>query len=384
MKLICTQENFKKAIYSTERVIGKQATLPILENILLETEKGMLKVSATNLEIGVFLRIGAKIEKEGKITIPAKLISSFVNNLPPGENIQIEAEKQVLKISSGNYKANIKGLSAQDFPIIPEMEGDFLFSFLGHELKDAIPKLLTCASIDGARPELSGINVVLSEGKISLAATDSFRLLEFEANLKKENNDNYSIFTAKTSSLIIPASTFAEVFRAINPETQEIKVSVEENQIFFQIDGTRVVSRLINGKYPEYKQIIPKEFATKSIIKKEELLRAVKIASIFTNSKSGEVNFKFNAEKGKLKILSQAEDKGENESEIEIEIKGQEQEIVFNPRYFIDGINTISSSKIAVLANSGTSPVVLRMVEEKDNLNEVVEKLTYVVMPIKN
>jgi DNA polymerase III subunit beta len=384
MKLICTQENFKKAIYSTERVIGKQATLPILENILLETEKGMLKVSATNLEIGVFLSIGAKIEKDGKITVPARLISSFINNLPSGENIQIEAEDQLLKISSGNYKANIKGLSAQDFPIIPEMEGDFLFSFSGQELKDAIPKLLTCVSIDGTRPELSGINVVLGENKVSLAATDSFRLLEYEAGIKKENSDNYSIFIAKTSSLIVPASTFAEVSRAINPETEQIKVSVEENQIFFQIDSTRVVSRLINGKYPEYKQIIPKEFSTQAIIDKEELLRAVKIASIFTNSKSGEINFKFNAGKGKLQILSQSEDKGENESEIKIEIDGQDQEIVFNPRYVVDGIGAVSSAKIAVLSNSGTSPVVLRIVKEEDDKSEVVEKLTYVVMPIKN
>ena len=383
MKIICTQENFKKAIYNTERVIGKQTTLPILENILLETEKGMLKFSATNLEIGVFLKIGAKIEKEGKITIPAKLISNFINNLPIGENIQIETDNQTLKIKSGGYKANIKGLGAQDFPIIPELGDDFLFSFNGDDLQKAIPKLLTCVSVDGARPELNGINVVFGKEGVNLAATDSFRLLEVETKIKKENNERFEVFVSKTNSIIIPASTLAEVFRVISPETQEVRVAIEENQIFFQIDNVRIVSRLVNGKYPEYKQIIPKEFSTKAMIDRDDLLRAVKIAGFFTN-KSGEVNFKLKSKEGELEITAQSEEKGENKTQIKASIVGLDQEIVFNPRYLTDGIGAITTPKIAFLANSGSSPVVLRMVSEKDEKIEIDENLTYVVMPIKN
>ena len=383
MKLICTQENFKKAIYNTERVIGKQSTLPILENILLETEKGMFKFSATNLEIGVFLKIGAKIEKEGKITIPAKLISSFVNNLPVGENISIETDDQLLKIKSGNYKANIKGLSAKDFPIIPEFKGSFLFSFSGIELQNVLPKLLMSVSVDGARPELGGVNVILGENEVSMASTDSFRLLEVMVGIKKEKTDEYSALLSKTNSLIIPSSTLAEVFRAITPETQEVKVAIEENQIFFQVDNVRIVSRLINGKYPEYKQIIPKEFSTKVIIDRDDLLRAVKIAGFFTN-KVGEVNFKIKAKEGELEITAQSEEKGENRTQIKASIVGPDQEIVFNPRYVTDGIGAATTPKIAFLANSGSSPVVLRMVSEKDEKIEIDESLTYVVMPIKN
>jgi DNA polymerase-3 subunit beta len=377
MKLSCTQENFKRAIFNTERVIGKQSSLPILENILLETEKGMLKVSATNLELGVSIRIGAKIEESGKITIPAKLIGNFVNNLPNEDNVILETKDQVLQISSGKYKADIKGLEAQDFPIIPETTDEILFSFSAQNIREFIPKIIPCVSVDNTRPEISGINMILNE-KITLAATDSFRLAEAEVSLNKKNN--YSTFINKTSSLIIPSNAFLEVLRIITPETEEIDVAIEENQIFFQIENTKIVSRLINGKYPEYKQIIPEKFETKIILKKEELLRSVKIASLFTNSKAGEIIFKSTAGEGKIEISAQTEERGENKTELKGKISGPDQEIIFNPRYFLDGINSISTQEIVILINTSSSPVVLRMIDEKEKIQN---NFTYIVMPIK-
>jgi len=382
MKVVCTQENFKKAIYSTERVVGKQITLPILENILLETEGGMLKISATNLEIGVFLKVGAKVEEEGKITVPAKLLSSFVNNLPPDSTVSLVAENQVLKVSSGNVEAELKGLGAQDFPIIPEMEGSFLFSLHAQEFKEALPRLSACASLDTTRPELSGVNMLLFEKEVHIAATDSFRLAESIIPIKKEKEDEYGFFLEKTSSIIIPINTILEIARVIGSDTKEIKVSIEESQIFFQIDNVRVVSRLINGKYPPYKQIIPQQFITEVILLKEDLLRAVKIAGIFAKDKSGEVKFEIDAAASEVRIYSKAEEVGENKTILKCEIKGPKQEIIFNPRYIIDGIQNISSSKVVLLMNSGSSPAVLRMVSGKDN--EQIENHTYIIMPIKN
>lgn len=384
MKLICTQENFKKAIYNTERVIGKQTTLPILENILFETEKGMLRVSATNLEIGVFLKVGAKIEKEGKITIPAKIISNFVNNLPQGENISIETDDQILRIKSGNSRASIKGLSAQDFPIIPEFKGNFLFSFSGSELKENLTKVLTCVSLDGTRPELGGVNMILGSKEANLAATDSFRLFDVKCGIKIKKEDEYTALLSKTNSIIVPSGTLMEVLRVISQDDQEVEVAIEENQIFFQIDNVRIVSRLINGKYPEYKQIIPKEFATKAILNTEEVLRAVKIGSFFTNNKGGEVVFKLNQKEGEISVLAQSEEKGENKTQIKAKIEGIDQEIVVNPRYILDGINAVSTPQMAFLANSSASPIVLRMASENEGKMEINEKATYVVMPIKN
>ena len=374
MKLTCTQENFKKAIYSTERVVGKQITLPILENILLETDHGMLKIAATNLEIGVFLKIGAKIEEEGTITVPARLLSNFVNNLPSESTISLTVIDQTLHIESGASKAQIKGLQAQDFPIIPEMEGEFLFSLPAQETKEAIPRLTTCISLDGTRPELTGLNVVLDKLEVRLAATDSFRLAE---KTVKE------IITNKlTSSIIVPLNTISELFRVISPETQDIKVGIEESQIFFQIDNVRIVSRLINGKYPPYQQIIPQEFTTRVLLEKDTVLRAVKISGIFTHSKAGEVKFTVDSDNKEVYVQSRAEEVGENKTILRAEIEGPSQEALFNPRYMSDGLQAIGTSNLLLLMNSGSSPAVLRMV--KGDKKEEVLSYTYIIMPIKN
>jgi DNA polymerase-3 subunit beta len=382
MKVTCTQDNFKKAIYSTERVVGKQITLPILENILIETESGMLKISATNLEIGVFLKIGVKIEEEGKITVPAKLLSSFINNLPGESTISLVVEDQTLFISSGEYEAQIKGLQAQDFPIIPEMEGEYLFSVVAQDMREIIPRLAACVSLDGARPELTGVNMVFEEKNIFLAATDSFRLAENIISFKKENEQAYGAFVEKTKSIIIPINTALEVMRVIGNDTEIIKINIEESQIFFQIDNVHIVSRLINGKYPDYKQIIPEKFATEVVIQKEEVLRAVKIAGIFTNNKTGEVKFIIDPEKGEVTIQSKAEAIGENKAKLHTQITGPSQEAIFNPRYMADGLQAISSLKLAILVNSGASPAVLRMYDEEKKA--MIADFTYVIMPIKN
>ena len=382
MKLTCTLENFKKAIYNTERVIGKQITLPILENILLETEKGMLRISATNLEIGVFIKIGAKIEGDGSLTVPAKLLGNFVNNLPSNGNIELEIKDQTLKIESGSYNAKIKGLGAQDFPIIPETKGDFLFSISAEVIKEIIPKLLTSVSIDSTRPELSGVNLIFGEQEIHLASTDSFRLTEGIIPIKMENQDNYKLFIAQNPSVIIPANTLSEVFRTVDQGVEEVRVVVEENQIFFQVGNVRIVSRLINGKYPEYKQIMPENFATKVYLNKEELIRAVKIASFFTETKAGEVLFSLKPEAQKAEIKAQSVERGENNTNFMLAGTGPDQEIVFNPRYILDGINTISSAEVVLLVNSGNTPVALRAVVPENKEMKISEKYTYIIMPI--
>lgn len=382
MKLTCTQENFKKAIYSTERVVGKQITLPILENILLETDHGMLKIAATNLEIGVFLKIGAKIEEEGTITVPARLLSNFVNNFPSDGTVSLSVIDQTLHIESGSSKAQIKGLQAQDFPIIPEMSGEFLFSFPAQEMREAIPRLAMCVSLDSTRPELTGFNMLLDKLEIRLAATDSFRLAEAVVTPIKNNPQSYDIFLEKTSSLIVPLNTFLEVFRVIGNDTQEIKVGIEESQIFFQIDNVRIVSRLINGKYPPYQQIIPETFATRVILEKDAAMRAVKIAGIFTHSKAGEVKFSINPESNDVSVQSRAEEVGENKTILNAQIEGPAVEALFNPRYMTDGLNALGTSNLVLLMNSGSSPAVLRMV--KGDKREEVLSYTYIIMPIKN
>jgi DNA polymerase III subunit beta len=383
MKLICTQENFKKSIFNTERITSKQITLPILGNILLETKKGRLCFSATNLELGVISTIGAKIEKEGKITVPARLLSSFINNLPLlEEKIILETEDHTLKIISGSYKAKIKGLDAQEFPIIPIIKDEYLLDLPATQIKEAISRILVCVSPNEARPELLGVNILFSENEISLAATDSFRLAEEKITLNNKNKGtNYSIFISKTSSIIIPANTLSEILKIIDVESEQVKVFIEENQISFEIGDVYVISRLINGKYPEYKQIIPHNFSTRVVLVKEDILRAVRIASAFTSNKSGEVNFKIDAEKKQILIKSQSQETGENTTELKADITGPNQEVIFNPRFILDGINSIPASQVALLINSNTSPIALKIINEKDG--KLLDKYTYIAMPIK-
>lgn len=385
MKLTCTPENFKKAIFNSERVVSKQNTLPILNNILFEAEKGLLKVSATNLEIGVSSKIGAKIEKEGKITIPAKIISSFINNLPQNETISLEIQDQSLKIKSGSAKAIIKGLSADDFPLLPKKNTNFLLTIPSSQIKSIISKTLICVAFNETRPELTGINLILKEKEIFFASTDSFRLAEARLQLEEKNinKNEYTLFIGKKDSLIIPANTLIELARIIPTEKEtDVRMAIEEGQIFFETDGVKIVSRLINGKYPEYKHILPMEFKTRAVGEKTGIQSAIKMAHVFANGKTNEAALKIDPEAKKIFIEAKSAELGENTSEIKMDITGESQEVILNTKYLLDGVTSISTTKIAILANNATAPIALKEINEKTG--EVLQNYTYIVMPIKN
>lgn len=382
MKLSCTQENFKKAIFNSERMVSKQNTLPILNNILFEANKEGLKLSATNLEIGVSVQIGAKVEKEGKITIPARLISNFVNNLPHGENVVMEVEDQNLKISSGSVKSMIKGLLAEDFPLLPKKSSEYILNISGLKLKNIISRLMVCVAFNEARQELSGVNVILKEKEILFASTDSFRLIENRMELD-DVSDNYKNFVEKKNSLIIPANTMMELARIISNENEsEVRIAIEDGQIFFEVDGTKIVSRLINGKYPEYQHIMPKEFKTEIVGNKNSIQSAIKMSSVFSSAKTGEVVFKVNPEEKKGFIEARSVEVGENSSELELDMTGPAQEVIFNAKYLLDGINMVGTTKAVILINNESSPVAIREMEEKKESPK--DEYIYIVMPIKN
>jgi len=388
MKLICTQEKFKKAILNLERVVSKQNTLPILNNILFETEKGIFKLSATNLEIGVIVKISAKIEKEGKITIPAKLIGNFIANLPSSgeDNITLEAVDQSLKIKSGHSRAIIKGLPADDFPLIPQKTSDFLINIPSFILKKAINKIITCVGYNETRQELTGVSVIFNPQGLFLAATDSFRLAESQLQLNEENinKEIYEVFIKAKNSIIIPSATLLELSRIIQNEAEEemVKIAIDNSQVFFDLGGIKIVSRLINGKYPEYKNIIPKDFKTIIQGEKELIQGVIKMASVFTSGRSGEIGIKINSEEKKVIFEAKSVEVGENSSELKLDIKGPSQEIVFNSKYLLDGLGTLNTPQIALLINSGSAPAALKEVDmEKKAL---ASDYVYIIMPIKN
>lgn len=382
MKLVCTQENLSRAISYVERVAGRQSTLPILSNFLLETEKGRLKISATNLEIGVIVYIGAKIEGEGKIAIPGKVLCNFIYNLPSGDVLQLETDKEGLKIESASYQVKIKGVDGKDFPIIPQYKKEYFYALPAQELKSALSRLLFCVSTNNARLELTGVHLFLYVDQIHLAATDSFRLAE-EIITVTDSGKNQGEFLSKNPSLIIPGSTLQEVIRVITPESQEVKIALEENQIFFEVDGVQIISRTINGKYPDYKQIIPKDFSLQVVMEKEVFQRAIKIASGFSSYSSGEIALTFQPGEKQCVVSAQSEETGENKTVVPFEgVKGDATlSIVFNPRYVLEGISALSGEKIVFLANNNTSPAALKA--QGTGEGALVGKYLYIMMPIR-
>lgn len=380
MKITCTQENLARALSYLDRVVGKQTTLPILSNFLLETEKGRLKISATNLEIGVIVSIGAKIEREGRITVPAKILSNFIHNLPSGDVLDIEEENQHLKVVSTAYQVRIKGMDGKDFPIIPQYKKEYQALFPAQEMKSALSRLLFCVSTNEARLELTGVCLSFIDNMLHLAATDSFRLAE-EILLVK--NQGTSLLFQENQSLIIPSVVLHEVLRVITPESEEIKVALEENQIFFEIDGVEIISRVINGKYPDYQQIIPKEFTLQVVFEKQALQRAIKIAGSLSSYNTGEITMIFDGEQKTCTFLSQSQEIGENKTTLPVEYvqEGVSLTMVFNPRYVLEGVNNMSvGEKVLFCANSAATPAALRGINDEGKQNEYS---LYIMMPIR-
>ncbi len=382
MKIQSLVENFKRGVLIAEKIIGKNLTLPILSNILIEAEKGRLKVMATNLEIGVVCILRAKIEKEGKIAVPGRVIGGYLNNIADQAKLNLEVKNQTLFMTSEGNKAAIKGVDARDFPIIPKPQSDHLFELDSRQFQEGAVKVMTCAALSETRQELTGVLFGFEKNGLTLAATDSFRLAEAVIPFPKEGPGNgYQKFVAKNPSVIVPARTLAEVVRSITPESGKTKVFVGESQIFFEVDDVTFVSRLIDGKYPEYKQVIPKDFSAGVFVKKEELLRAARVASIFSDAKSREVKFKMKSGESKLKVESQSVETGENITEVkaQLNLKG-ESVIAFNNRYLIDALNTISSEDVHFGFNDSFGPVILREVLDKGKL---AENYLHIVMPIR-
>jgi DNA polymerase-3 subunit beta len=372
MKIICLQENLKTNLNITQNIIGKNLTLPILNNLLLETDAGRLKISSTNLEIGINTWTSGKIEKTGSITCPAKILSSFINNLP-NKKIELETKDNNLLIKCENYKASIKCLSADDFPLIPKIKEKPIFIFKKSDvLKNNFNQVVGAAAISESRPEFSGILFKFEKETLKLVATDSFRLAE---KIIYQNN-----YLKQPTSLIVPQRTVQELIRILTEKpSQEIKLILGDNQVLFELDEAQLISRLIDGQYPDYQQIIPEKFETKVTLSKEEFINNIRIASIF----SSRINdIKISVRPEKIEILSQDADLGENRSQMDARVIGKPMEISFNFRYLIEGLSNVPTKQVTLGLNpeqNGSSlksnPAVIKPVGEEDFL--------YIVMPIK-
>lgn len=374
MKLQILQENFRKGLAIVERVSSKSLSLPILNNILISAEKNFLNLAATDLEVGINWWVLTKIEKEGKITIPAKLLSGFVNLLP-NKKINLKTEKEDLFIEYENYKTQIKGVSADEFPIIPKITDGESVSLDAELFFKGISQIVDIPVLSTTRPEISGIYLLFKKNLITMVATDSFRLGEKKIPVKSDFN------LKKEYSFIIPQRGIKEAMNIFSEKRGDIKIYFSPNQIMFEssMEETKhpeiqLISRLVEGEYPNYQEIIPLKFTTKIITDKNEFLNQIKTASLFSG-KTNEIKIKISSSKKEIEISSQSSDVGQHQSTIPAEIKGEAVEVAFNHRFLLDGLANIKSSEIIFELNGDSGPGLIKPVGDDTYL--------YVVMPIK-
>ncbi len=372
MKIVISQEKIKQGMSIIERISSKSITLPILNNVLLSAEKNFLSLSATDLELGINWWVLSKVEKEGKITVPSKILSNFVDLLP-NDKIEIESKKDNLLISSKNYNTQILGTSPEEFPIIPKIsEGEYI-SISPQSFCTGLSYVSDIAGQSTARPEISGIFISFKEKEIVMVATDSFRLAEKVLKVKKNN-------LKKEYSLIIPQKTAKEIINIFSSFEKDLKIYFSSNQIMVEGEMTetkhpqaQLISRLIDGEYPNYKEIIPQKSSTTVVLSRLDILNHIKSAGIFSE-KTGEVKIRIDKKK-EVEILSESIELGEHKSRIEGEVKGENLEISFNYRFLINGLSLLKSSEVIFEFNGDSSPGIIRAVGD--------DSFTYVVMPIK-
>src|SRR3989339_841850 len=325
MNLICFKENLKRNLDNALRIIKYNSTLPILNNFLLSTEKGMLKISSTDLEIGFTSLIPSKVLKEGSITVPAQLLSQFVNNLP-NKNINLEVKDFKLYLNCDNIKASINGLNAEDFPIIPKVKNDSILTINSKIFKNSLSCVINSSAISDARPEISSIYIKIN----------------FE----------------QSKNIVLPLRTAGELLRILGDQNDNVKIIIDQNQILFDFDNTQLISRLVEGNYPDYEAIIPKSSETKCYLSKNDLEESIKLAGCFS-SKLNDITMKTNSEKSQMEIFSNNSEYGNHHAKIDSEIKGKDIAIVFNWHYFLDGLKNIDEDELILEFNGDQKPAVI-------------------------
>ena len=378
MKISCLQENLSRGLAIVGRAVATRATLPVTQNVLLSVEKSMLKLSATNLEIAITTNVGATIEEEGAITVPARLLTEFVSSLPNDKiDLEIQPGSAVLQLTCGRSKATIHGTDASEFPPIPTVDDGISAQVDPLVLKSAIARVAFAAATEESRPVLTGVELKIEGERFSLAAADGFRLAVHHGSLISKVESEIKV--------IIPARTLNELSRLLGDQEEpvDIMMTPAKGQVLFRVRGgetVEVVSQLLQGAFPNYEQLIPERHDTRAILDLPALLRAVRTAAIFARDGSNIIRLELvpsngGGGNGKVIISAKSEEVGDNEDEVDADaIEGNEGKIAFNSRYLLNVLTVLDKGKVALETTSSSSPGVFRPTDSDD--------YTHVVMPM--
>ena len=363
MKLQVTQENLAKALGTVARVANTRGTLPILANVLLKTVDNRLSISATNLDIAITHYIGSKIDKNGAITVPARLMQDFVSSLPDSV-LKLELTDHKLSIVTDKYQSVINGIMADDFPAMPAITGGIKWKVPAREFKKTLSQVVIAASSDDTRPVLTGIYFHLRAGEIVAVATDSYRLAENRLGKNKQ-----------TVNFLVPASAVSDTLRIISDSDKEVTITHDDQQVSFETGDVTLVARLIEGNYPDYRKLIPTKFATTAKMKRADFANITKVSSLFARESAGSITIKADKDEKQVSINAIASQLGENTATAAALVTGSG-EVTLNSRYLIEALGVLTGDEVEFCFNGKLEPCILRSSSEPG--------YTHLIMPLRS
>ena len=363
MKLECKIEDIKNAISQTERITGKNLTLPVLNAILLVASGKSLKLRATNLSLGVEIEIGAKVEKEGVVAVSGSILAGIFSNVFQNENIYLEDSNGNLLIKTKKSQIKLKSQQSDDFPTIPLVSGTVL-EIEAKKFMDGIKSVYYSSAFSDIKPEISSVYIYSNEENLVFVSTDSFRLAEKKIKVKN---------LKEISGILIPFKNVPEILRILGEFQGEIKICFNKNQISFSVDGIYLTSRVIDGVFPDYRQILPKENKTEAVVLKQDLLNALKLSNIFSD-KFNQVNLIIKPKEKIFELSSQNNDVGENKTFLDAAVSGEDVEVSFNYKYFLDCLQSVTTDSVSIKLNQSIKPMVINSVSD--------HSFTYLIMPM--
>ncbi|HLA19804.1 MAG TPA: DNA polymerase III subunit beta [Dehalococcoidia bacterium] len=373
MKISCLQENLAKGLAVVGRAVGSRSTLPQASHVLLASDEGRLKLVATNLEIAITCWIGAQVEEEGAVTVPARLLTDFVSSLPNERiDMSLPARAKQLNLNCARNEASVSGMDAADFPPVPPVDDGFRLKLDAKALRTAIEHVEFAAAADDTRPVLTGIHTLLEDSELTLAAADGFRLAVYKLALAEEVPEKVEV--------IIPARAMRELMRLLAEEEEplELAFNAARSQVLLRLKSVEMVATLIQGTFPNYSQLIPGSYASRALIDMRQFLQETRIAANFARDGSGIVRIQLqpgeDVAPGKLIISARAEEIGEHRGEMDVKIEGEASKIAFNSKYLQEVLQVLDCSQVALETSTPSSPGVIRPVG--------VENYVHVVMPM--
>ncbi len=362
------QENLARGLQVVSRAVSSRSTLPVLSNVLLRTENAGLKLTATNLEIGITYWVPGKIDTDGSVTIPARLMTEVVNQLPGGERVDLELEGTTVRLRCGRHQANLRGIDAEEFPVIPAAGDRPTTRISQRVLRRALSEVVFAAASDEARPILTGVLTRFAGDRLTLAAADNYRIAVKTALI---------LDAVEETSIVVPARSYAELVRLLTDSDEPVNIVLApaKNQIMFHVEGVDLVSRLIDGQFPNYQQVLPTSSSTRAVVDREELLKAVRLSALIASSAANVVKLRIDGSDAGTLNIAAAADVGDTQGDVEASIEGDAVTVAFNARYLQEALQNIPVEQLTMEFTGPLSPGVLKPVGEDDYV--------HVIMPVR-